>query len=125
MQTSIDLVRLHRLVKRDENGDKTQPHLRVVLPNSHAGGIIGFKGYHARRIQTNFLVFLQVYAVEGANWGRLICTRGQPKNLSKAWYECARLLLESYPDYYHQRVRSWKKRKAQRIFLLTRLEIGI
>lgn len=91
------------------SGDKvpTQAHLRAVLPNNHAGGLIGFRGNTARHIQQRYDMLIQIYPIEGANWGRVISTRGQPEQLSKAWYECAINLLQSYPLYYDHAVSFW------------------
>lgn len=80
----------------------TDPHLRAVFPRIYAGCIVGYQGAICRKIQETHCVFLQIFSVPNARWGRVVSIKGSPYNQSRAWHDCAKHLLEGYRFYYEK-----------------------
>lgn len=70
------------------------------------GGFIGYKGQSVKHVQHTYDVLIQIYSLEGFSWGRVVTTRGEAKQLSGAWYECAKNLVENYEQHYKNAVSS-------------------
>lgn len=97
----MNLATLEQLSKSIKH---SKPNLRVLLPRSHAGAIIGPKGQSVRHIQESNDVFIQICQLEGSSWGRIISIVGFPSQLSKSWLDCAHNLVINFDQYYETNV---------------------
>ncbi|KAG1042525.1 hypothetical protein G6F46_001009 [Rhizopus delemar] len=72
--------------------------LRAVLPNRHAGAIIGVKGCRVQSIESTYAVKVQMTPV----LGRLVMISGSAKNVAKAWKVALMYLADTFSEYYKQ-----------------------
>lgn len=75
--------------------------LRAVLPNRHAGAIIGVKGCRVQSIESTYAVKVQMTPV----LGRLVMISGSAKNVAKAWKVALMYLADTFSEYYKQVIR--------------------
>lgn len=70
--------------------------LRVVLPNKHAGALIGIKGNIAHNIEKKYSVKIHATPIIG----RLVNITGSTQNVASAWKMCLIHLSNGFPIQY-------------------------
>ncbi|KAG2233608.1 hypothetical protein BDF21DRAFT_3162 [Thamnidium elegans] len=96
----MDLKTLQRLTNLDNIPSPV--HLRAIIPNNFSSCLVGHGAAKRKELSFTCQTNLHVCTVPGIKWGQVVTTKGQPEPLSRAWYKCAKQLIENYPEFYQR-----------------------